>query len=75
MTRGRYGYTDPAGRRREYRYTAGSPCTGEQQQQEEEERAGRGLSDGGYYSYREGRFIMDNGRSDNNIQHCTDLAC
>lgn len=57
VTRGKYGYIDPDGNRREYSYTSGIPCNRNKEQDEE-------ASDtNGYIDYTNNRYVMPNGDS------------
>ena len=52
--RGKYGYTDPDGLRREYTYTSGNPCD-----KEEEER--RKQNKEGFIDYGNNKYVLPNG--------------
>ena len=58
MVRGKYGYVDPDGNRREYTYQSGIPCTpsppGQQQDDDQE---------GGYVDYQNNQFVLPNGQA------------
>merc|ERR1711879_519755 len=69
VTRGVYGYTDPSGVERKYKYTRGNKCNSQRPKVSERrvDRGGgyvgaRGPRGHGYYDYREQRFIMEDGR-------------
>ncbi|CAG9132743.1 unnamed protein product [Plutella xylostella] len=51
VTRGKYGYVDPDGLKREYNYETGIPCDKTKQDQEEK----------GYVDYQENKAVLPNG--------------
>lgn len=61
MVRGKYGYIDPDGNRREYTYQSGIPCTpappGQPAQADDQE--------GGYVDYQNNQYVLPNGQSIN----------
>lgn len=52
ITRGKYGYVDPDGVRREYTYSSGIPCDKAQNQEVESE---------GYIDYQNNKYVLPNG--------------
>ncbi|XP_066584236.1 uncharacterized protein [Prorops nasuta] len=54
ITRGKYGYVDPDGVRREYTYETGIKCDEEDRQLDEEN---------GFVDYQENKLVLPNGRS------------
>lgn len=68
VTRGRYGYVDPDGVKREYNYETGNLCDPNKRDQEEqdeiEDEGGRpNLSDNGaYIDYQENQMVLPNGQ-------------
>ncbi|XP_069695097.1 translation initiation factor IF-2 [Periplaneta americana] len=56
VVRGKYGYTDPDGLRREYTYSSGIPCD-----KEEEER--KKQSNEGFVDYGNNKYVLPNGDS------------
>ncbi|KAK3923045.1 Larval cuticle protein 16/17 [Frankliniella fusca] len=58
MVRGKYGYIDPDGNRREYTYQSGIPCTpappGRDQADDQE---------GGYVDYQNNQYVLPNGQA------------
>lgn len=67
VTRGRYGYVDPEGMKREYSYQSGQPCdknrspesAGGQQQQEQAQAS----DTRGYVDYTKNQYVMANGQT------------
>lgn len=53
ITRGKYGYVDPDGLRREYTYSSGIPCDKTQGNQEVESE--------GYIDYQNNKYVLPNG--------------
>ncbi|XP_061714174.1 uncharacterized protein LOC133522754 [Cydia pomonella] len=51
VTRGKYGYVDPDGLKREYNYETGIPCDKSKEQQEEK----------GFIDYQENKAVLPNG--------------
>nr|AWK28332.1 cuticular protein [Nilaparvata lugens] len=58
VTRGKYGYVDPDGVRREYSYSSGIPC--DKTKQDNEEAASNSE---GYIDYQNNRYVLPNGDS------------
>lgn len=56
VTRGKYGYFDPDGVKREYAYTTGIPCDKEQQEAEEAASVNEGFID-----YTNNKYVFPNG--------------
>ena len=54
VTRGKYGYYDPDGVKREYTYQTGIPCVKEQENEEAE-------SNHGYIDYTNNKYVLPNG--------------
>ncbi|KAK0182043.1 hypothetical protein PV327_000214 [Microctonus hyperodae] len=54
ITRGKYGYVDPDGIRREYTYETGIKCDEEEQQDDE---------DNGFVDYQENKLVLPNGKT------------
>lgn len=54
VVRGKYGYTDPDGLRREYTYSSGIPCD-----KEEEDR--KKQSTEGFEDYQNNKYVLPNG--------------
>ncbi|KAK0085242.1 hypothetical protein PV325_005532 [Microctonus aethiopoides] len=54
VTRGKYGYVDPDGIRREYTYETGIKCDEEEQQDDE---------DNGFVDYQENKLVLPNGKT------------
>lgn len=57
MTRGKYGYIDPDGVRREYSYSQGLPCDKTKTEQEDEDKSA------GYIDYARNKVVLANGES------------
>lgn len=62
--RGRYGYVDPDGVKREYSYETGNQCDPNKRDQEEEEDdvVENGPQEGGYVDYQENQMVLPNGQ-------------
>ena len=58
VTRGKYGYIDPDGVRREYSYSSGLPCDKNKLEPAEE-----GNSPAGYIDYSSNKVVLPNGDS------------
>lgn len=56
VVRGKYGYVDPDGVRREYTYTSGNPCDRNKQQSENSESVG-------FMDYETNQYVLPNGQS------------
>ncbi|XP_014608579.1 PREDICTED: LOW QUALITY PROTEIN: uncharacterized protein LOC106789138 [Polistes canadensis] len=54
ITRGKYGYVDPDGLRREYTYETGIKCDEEQKEEEEEN---------GFVDYQENKLVLPDGKT------------
>ncbi|KAK2588274.1 hypothetical protein KPH14_004297 [Odynerus spinipes] len=54
ITRGKYGYVDPDGLRREYTYETGIKCDEEQKEEEEQN---------GFVDYQENKLVLPNGKT------------
>lgn len=67
VTRGRYGYIDPDGVKREYTYETGNLCDPNkrdlEEQEEDIESTGGALQDNGaYVDYQENQMVLPNGQ-------------
>ncbi|KAL1139132.1 hypothetical protein AAG570_009192 [Ranatra chinensis] len=56
VTRGKYGYIDPDGVRREFTYSSGLPCDKDKDAQEQQ-------GDQGYIDYSNNKYVLPNGDS------------
>jgi len=54
VVRGKYGYTDPDGLRREYTYTSGIPCDKEEEERKKENNEG-------FIDYQNNKYVLPNG--------------
>lgn len=54
ITRGKYGYIDPDGIRREYTYETGIKCDEEQREEDEEN---------GFVDYQENKLVLPDGKT------------
>ncbi|RZF49040.1 hypothetical protein LSTR_LSTR016850, partial [Laodelphax striatellus] len=61
VTRGKYGYIDPDGVRREYSYSSGIPCD-PAASKSDNEQAGSSNNEG-YIDYQNNRYVLPNGDS------------
>lgn len=59
ITRGKYGYIDPDGVRREYTYSQGLPCDKNKKEHSEDDNN----ASGGYVDYSSNKFVLPNGDS------------
>ncbi|XP_075226813.1 uncharacterized protein LOC142327547 [Lycorma delicatula] len=57
ITRGKYGYVDPDGVRREYTYSSGIPCD---KTKDDKDNQGAATNDG-YIDYQNNRYVLPNG--------------
>lgn len=68
VTRGRYGYVDPDGVKREYNYETGNVCDPNKRDQEEQdevdeqENQATFQDNGAYIDYQENQMVLPNGQ-------------